>query len=362
MAATDSTRCSGCGAELSAAARFCSICGKDRYAAPPASAAAANTTVRGPAAAVSHRTGSYPPAAGTTSMPSYTSPLPPIGGATQNDKKKIVTAFVAGGFLLLVAGLFFANAAGLLNANKTVAPTTGVLNAPPTQIAPAPILNVPPTTAPPASPILTPPATAGNPMPEDVIAYLRWLKKFEAARRDLSNRSAAVAATAFVKMQKGALDKALDMSEPDMETPKARPENNFLPDLNQQTQQWNQAAGLFQQRVPPNPCAPLALAYNKALNVSIAKTIKLLNLIATIPEKAESDPSSLMQMLTELQTERGTRSISGEIDGTYDSANVVLDSLRDRYTDIPSDISRGQFDVKEESRGAVPSPVLPGFG
>ncbi|MBC8103072.1 MAG: zinc ribbon domain-containing protein, partial [Cytophagales bacterium] len=158
-------KCLGCGTELAANARFCSLCGRDVV-------------------------GSSPSGASSTVMPGRDSPPPPAGSAGGGNKTGL---FVGGGLIALaVIAFFIARAAGLFS-GAAAAPqaATGVLSAPQTQVVAAPILTAPSVAPPSAAPVLQAPPAKTNPMPADVAEYLRWLKQFEAGRQQLSSKGEA---------------------------------------------------------------------------------------------------------------------------------------------------------------------------
>lgn len=343
-------KCPGCGAQLAKGARFCSLCGT----------AIANSTLT-----------SQPNPPSQTMMPSRptSSPTagytPPVASTNGRSGK---TLWITGGAISLALVLFLLlKASGVLGAKSTETPTAAVLSAPQTRVVDAPVLNAPPVKAPEA-PVLTAPAMKGNPMPEDVIAYLRWLKRFEAARRSLTSRGAAQLLLTYANMVKGPLEDL--MKEPDQQSNEVKINTNKSEtEVSSIIQEWNKATGLFQSYPPPNPCAALATSYNSMLVTVVQQQLKLLNIMTdTLGKASESGgkpTTDITQVLTQLMDENNNKHMSRAADNTLTTANGALDAVRNQYTDIPEDIDRNHFDIKEESSVNIPSvglPAVPGLG
>jgi hypothetical protein len=347
-------RCTGCGAQLAAKARFCSLCGKEATPAVVAPAAAPSATRHPGAGAVS-------PArpAGAAA------PVPAAGG-----RKNGALLATASALALVLALFFVLKASGLLGAKRTEVPSAPVLNAPDTQTATAPVLNAPrtqPATAPvinapavsppPQAPILTPPTAKGNPMPEDVIAYLRWLKQFEAARHSLEDRGAAQLSVVAQELIKESMTGAhtlgtLDDDPTEPSSNKKALDFDFGP-LQKVIADWNQATAKFQGYPPPNPCATLATNYNGALATSVREMSHIVGGFQSAMDsltKSNGQPTGdMMQVLTGLKSEQRSHEGSKSIDTQYGDANAALDAVRDQYTNIPEDIDARHFQIKEEN-------------
>ncbi len=289
----------------------------------------------------------------------YQAPVNNNGGG------KIAAAIGGGVVLLAIAGFLFAKATGVLSAKKTEAPVTGVLTAPPTQTVQAPVLQVPPVAAPKAAPVLNPPATVGNPMPEDIIAYLRWLKQFEAARKSLEAKSAQQMTLCLQDLIKeyttGASMGLLDGDSSGATPPEHKP-MNYAAIIGGVIGEWNGAATVFQQKTPPNPCAPLATAYNGALTASVQQMSQLQSVMtnATASLKANNgqQTTNTQQSLTQLFQQKNGKQASQSVDGLYGSADSALNEVRNRYTDIPADISQAQFGIKSDGGSLMMPPGL----
>ena len=274
-----------------------------------------------------------------------------------------VIAVAAGIVLLLAVAGFALKLSGVLGAKKTDTPVAAVLNAPITQAVPAPVLAAPQVQVPNA-PVIQPPVATAAPMPPDVIAYLRWLKAFEAARHDLEDRGEGQVKVVLVETMKngmtgGANSGLLDGDASDVPAggPAGAPKSAFdFHAIDQMVQQWNQVTGLFQQHTPPNPCAGLALSYSGALTESVREMSQLMgtlrSTLAKIAGNNGQGTPDIMQTVSDLQAQHNSKSESQSIDGLFTSANSALDNIRAQYTNIPDDISAGQFSIKEQGGSA----------
>lgn len=334
------SKCAGCGNNLPANARFCPLCGT---ASAPSHPAASNRTV--------------------TAMPAH-SGTPYMAPPADDNRKKVAMAAGFGVLVLALAAFLFVKASGILSANKTEAPSAAVLNAPQTQTVQAPILNAPPVKKPEA-PVIQPPAAIGNPMPEDVIAYLRWLKQFEAARRSLESKGAGAMTLALQDLIKeyttGASMGLLDGDSTGASPPEHKPAN-YAATIGAVIQEWNQAAQVFQAKTPPNPCAPLATSYGGALSAGVQQMGELQGILTSAQQSlqganGQTTPDA-QNALTQLMQQKNTRGMSKSVDQQYGDANTALDAVRDRYTSIPEDISRSQFRIQTDGGSLMMPPGL----
>ena len=341
-------KCTGCGAALVPNARFCALCGKEAATTPGATQSFASAPVP------THQTQMVTPTYQTAPSASSSS-----------GSNKVAIAVGAGLLLVVIAGLLFAKTMGVLTARKTEAPVTGVLTAPPTQTVQAPVLSVPPVAGPKAAPVLAPPASVGNPMPEDIIAYLRWLKQFEAARQRLEAKGAQQMTLCLQDLIKeyttGASMGLLDGDSSGSAPPEHKP-MNYAAIIGGVIQEWNGASAIFQQKQPPNPCAPLATNYNQALTAGVQQMSQLQGVMTNAQEglKANGGKSTgdTQNTLTQLFQQKNSKQMSQSVDGLYQSANAALDELRNRYTNIPPDISQGQFSIKSDGGSLMMPPGL----
>lgn len=341
------SRCSGCGQNLAPNSRFCALCGK--AAAPVA------PTLHG-----AQTTGQYA--------------APPSG---DTGRKKV--ALAAGGGAVAAAIILFLGlrASGLLGAKPTAAPVAGVLSAPQTQAAPAPLLAAPQTqvSPPPQTPVLTAPAQAGNPMPDDVAKWLRWLKWMEGRRTTLKNQSDAAAVIIIGEMMKAPLQEM--MKEPDDIKEENMISKPALQKMAKMAVDWNEFTRDFQAGPQPpywaagtpnlpQACAPVAGAYNQMLTNIVQQQAQLQQILQQASESAgksggQATPD-VQNALTQLYGQNNNKGMSQTVDATISSADGALNALRSRYTSVPSDIDRGQLDIRDQGTVNVPSaPTMPTF-
>ena len=350
-------RCKACGTEAPAMSRFCNICGAAVTSAAPSSASA-------PTPGLAARPQPQPT---ITGQPTAYAPPQQAGGMN----KAGLAALITGIALVGVAGFLFAKSSGVLNAQKPTAPAGAVINAPNTQPAQAPLLSAPQPRAPKA-PILKPPSTVGNPMPADVIAWLRWLKWFEGERKRLEARSAGELVVqlqnAIKEYMTGESLGLLDGSFESGEAPK-KPAPNYGEQISKVIVEWNAAANVYRTpgaaNKPPLPdaCAPLASGYGMALDAGIAEMSKLMNTLNSALGSMSGqggDTNGATNAVRDLMTQKNSKSASKSVDALFIDANAALDAVRSRYTDIPPDISASNFRVISE--GASLSIPLPGLG
>jgi len=331
-------KCTGCGNEMTGAARFCPLCGREAAGASPASA---NPTL-------------------------MNQPTGYGGGAVADDasKKKTAMAVGFGVLALAIAAFLLFKASGLLASNKTQAPPAAVLNAPQTVTVAAPVINAPPVKKPEA-PVIQPPQNAQNPMPEDVIAYLRWLKQFEGARKSLESKGAATMTVALQDLIKeyttGASMGLLDGDSTGSSPPEHKPMNYGVM-IGAVIQEWHQANALFQQKTPPDPCANLATTYGGALRAGVEQMSSLLGILTNAQNSiknagGQSTPDA-QSSLTQLFQQKNSKEMSQSVDQQYGNANTALDAIRSRYTSMPDDISRQNFTIQTDGGSLMMPPGL----
>ncbi|MDX1933397.1 MAG: hypothetical protein SFU56_12380 [Capsulimonadales bacterium] len=347
-------KCPSCGAQTARGAKFCSLCGT----------AIPSATLSSPAnAAPSVMPGGVPPRPNPTATPgAYTPPVTSAGPRRAN-----VLAILGGATALALILFLLLKASGVLGAKKAEVPTAGVLSAPQTRVAEAPVMNAPPVKQPEA-PVLAPPEVKGNPMPEDVIAYLRWLKKFEAARRSLEYRGNA----AYLKLPTMLTMKM--MAHFDENNDQGQQNQGMTADVAAEigriVQELNAATGKFQAYPPPNPCAALAETYNMSLATKVRQLGKMQVAVSEIFRMFDAEGNtneSAQQMLPQLLQEMTTRAMSQEADAADLAADQALNAVRAQYTDIPEDIDDRHFDIKQVDLKIDPRSVIPpgmgmGFG
>ncbi|MGC4043977.1 MAG: zinc ribbon domain-containing protein [Armatimonas sp.] len=349
-------RCKACGTEAPAMARFCSICGAAVAApTPPPASAASSAAPRVPPAPTSSVTG--PP--GSISRTPTPTPAPSYDSGGDGGKKAL--AIGSGLVLLGIAGFFIAKSSGLLGVAPTKAPTSNVLAAPDTKPAAAPVLSAPQVDAPKSQPVLAQPPPVNTAMPEDIIAYLRWLK---ALNQNLQSMHADIVATGTSILPSIYGDLANMASETEANAP--APNNSATTQkLQKIVQNLNQVTGTFQSRTPPNACAPLATEYNKALQTTVGQTASMAQmftkLITSLTQDAQQGTASSQEMLPKLMQELSSGAMSKSADAGFNNSDAALNQLRDRYTQIPSDIAPGNFQLKSLDTGFDPKTMLRGL-
>jgi len=328
------SRCSSCGNPAAAGARFCSSCG----------APVGTTPVGAPPPAVQ----SPPPAPTSSANPERTGLSPSTWAA------------IGGGVVLLgVAGFLFARSAGLLGAPSPKAQPTAVLSAPKTDPPPAPVLAAPQTDSAPA-PILETPETASVPMPEDVAAYLRWLKKFDNDLRKVIADLEAVGISIIPELYTGMIDKVAGDED---QAPRSM-DDTLTTRAEGMVEQVNKLAMVFRQVPPPDACAPLAAAYTSALGSAVRGVAQLAGTYSRIAASFSGDVNQGGQdrqsMLPDLVKQLKGGGLSGAIDQEFSAADTALDALRERYNQVPSDIRGGAFQILPVDSGLDASKFLSG--
>jgi hypothetical protein len=295
--------------------------------------------------------------------------------ATPKRNNAAIFAAVAGvaclglaGTLLVKSGVLGAKptggSSGVINSPRTEPARPGLLTSEGVEAKPGGLITHQPVN-PPAPEVLTPADNPGSPMPDDVIAYLRWLKNFHNGLGDLNAQLEQVTIMLFPDMIKGIMDQA---SETEVESqPKAPDTKAPTARLSEVTQKLNNAAAMFQKTPPPNACAPLAQSYNTSLTVQIQQVQSMVSMLGEIigsfsnPD-AQAGADARMQKLTGLMQEKSSKGLSQNADALVLSADTQLNALRARYTNIPPDIDAGQFRIKPLNSGFDPSKLMGGGG
>ncbi len=374
------TRCLKCGSTLAPHARFCSVCGAESALPSPQTTGGLDATRGGSAQNMTQninatqglgRTSAYGGGAelGTTAafvaQNGTGSQNSGAGGGRQN---AIVVGSVAA--LVLIAAFIFASASGLLGAKKPDGGGAAVLSAPPAHPDQAPLLGAPaPTTA--VAPVITAPPAQNTPMPTDVVDYLRWLKQFEKGRVALESKSEAQMLLLVQELVKvgmvGTKDMGLLGGDPDTESKKTENAGSTIDTkaINGVIGDWNTAAGIFQQKNPPDVCATLASNYNGGLTSSVKGMTEILgagvravNSISSAGGQKTNDASEVLSFLTDQKNNAG---LSKSIEGFFSASDQSLDAVRARYTSMPADIDKPQFAIKSGQGGGINIPI-PGVG
>lgn len=364
-------RCLKCGSTLPPHARFCSICGTEAVPPTPPSAnltqgAAAQNVTGGQNFNRTPATGAGGAATtGQFGASGYAAPDP----KAENRKR---TAIAAGGgaAVVVAAGLVWAFASGVFGAKKPDAGGAAVLSAPPTQTVQAPVLSAPAPQVP-VAPLIAAPAAQTNPMPEDVIAYLRWFKSFEAGRIALESKSEAqmmLVMQEVIKISMGGTA-GMGLLDGDSEEASKKPQQTTFDTraVNAVIGDWNTATGIFQAKTPPNPCATLAQNYNAGMSGSVTAMsqilgagVRAIDSINSAGGQKTGEAGDVMSFLTDQKNNAG---LSKNIEASFSAANQSLDALRSQYTDIPADIDKAQFSIKTGNAGgiSIPIPGMPGM-
>jgi hypothetical protein len=264
--------------------------------------------------------------------------------------------------LLAVAGFFYARSSGLLGVAKTEVPSSQVLTAPETKPVAAPVLGAPQVDAPKSQPVLAQPPQVSTAMPEDIIAYLRWLKALNQRLQTMHSDTVSTGTSILTTLYSDLANMASETEPSQGQTPNT---SATVQKLQKVVLDLNQVTATFQQRTPPNPCAPLATEYNKALQTAVGQTASMAQmytrLISSLSQDAQQGTSSAQEMLPGLMRELSGEAMSKSADAGFNSADAALNSLRDRYTQIPSDIAPGNFQLRSLDTGFDPKSLLRGL-
>lgn len=326
-------QCSKCGGAAQASAKFCPLCGTQLIKE--------DTLTFG-------RTGQQNPIVSSGALASDVTRLP------RQFNPKMWASGAALAVALLGLGIFLAKTAGILGASPSSTKTTAVLAPPQTQTVSAPILQAPAITKV-EMPVLTPPAQTSTPMPEDVIAYLRWVKQYHADLKQLSSALEGVAMQIIPTLSVNGYNQLFGEEENRINVPG---QTQATAKLAQVSQQLNLMLSKFNSVRPPDSCAPLASQYQQAVTVHMQQIAK----IATVLEKIMTNPEGAAQLLPELTAESGSKNMSQSADASLKGADDQLNAVRTRYSDIPSDIGAGTFQVDKLDSGLNAGKLLGGTG
>ena len=379
------TRCLKCGSTLAPHARFCSVCGAESAPPAPQPANGLNTTQafdRAQSNTPTNQTQNINATQGFSRTSAFgggelgaTTAIAAQGGYSvpnpdAENKKRMM--LVGGGVAALVvfAMLVFAMSSGLLGAKKPSTAGAAVLSAPPAQTVTAPVLAAPAPTVQ-TAPVVTAPPAKTNPMPADVIDYLRWLKKFEAGRVALESKSEAQMLLLVQELVKTGMvgPKGMGLLDGDSEDASHAAKNAGptidTKAINAVIADWNTASSIFQQKTPPDVCANLASNYNGGLTSSVTgmtqilgSGVKAIDSINKAGGEKTSDSTDVMSFLTD---QKNNATISKNIEGFFSASDQALDAVRAQYTSIPADIDKPQFTIKSGPAGGVNIPI-PGMG
>ena len=291
-----SLRCGGCGARKSSPSSACTVCGmtpSPRRSAPPVQA---------------------PPRVGT-------------GGAIPAPPNRRRQCFVAlfslvavvgcSGFLLARAS----NPGGLLSAPGKPTGTGGGLF-----------------------------SGMRQPMPADVIAYLRWLKWFESERHRMQlNQIFSLAPLATTAAYADLLS---EDAPPIQGPPELAVARRFEERVSPVVKGWGATVEVFDKQPVPSACQELSQSYRtgltntkSAIGSILAKTVGTIRQIAGQKNKEELAKPALSW----LQDQKDNKSLSHSADDGFYIANVALARLRSQYREIPTDIDQAHFLIQPDA-------------
>lgn len=236
--------------------------------------------------------------------------------------------------LLIVAGLGAMLLKGQLAQKTGQTPTGKLVQAPgenqPIQLVQRPGEQTPinmvqrPAEQKPINVVQDPVDTA--PPPADIIDYLAFLKKLEAAKQVLIRKQTgdALSLMAQAKGLSGSVD------ENDYNSTLG----NISKNVNYSAEDWNQLSITLQQRTPPDSCRELHNRYYEHLG----KIQALMVAVNDAMSKIQSDPSNALQALTQMQGKAGA-----DADAMAAIADEALSNLCRRYH------LHKDFDIKTDS-------------
>ncbi len=167
------------------------------------------------------------------------------------------------------------------------------------------------------------------PPPTDIIDYLAFLKKLEAQKQVLIKKQTgdALMLMAQAKGLSGSVD----------ENDYNNTLGNISKNVNYSAEDWNQLSIMLQQRTPPDSCRELHNRYYEHLG----KIQALMVAVNDAMTKIQSDPSSALQSLTQMQGKAGA-----DADAMAAIADEALSNLCVRYH------LHKDFDIKTDSGSA----------
>ena len=164
------------------------------------------------------------------------------------------------------------------------------------------------------------------PPPTDIIDYLAFLKKLEAAKQVLIRKQTGDAL--MLMAQAKGLSGSVDENEYNSTL------GNISKNVNYSAEDWNQLSITLQQRTPPDSCKELHNRYYEHLGKIQALMVAVNDAMA----KIQTDPSNALQALTQMQGKAGA-----DADGMAAIADEALSNLCIRYH------LRKEFDIKTDS-------------
>lgn len=204
--------------------------------------------------------------------------------------------------LMVVSALLGRNIFPVTVAEAPTAETGKLLQAPPAPPMPGNVLQAPGTKAPPTD----------DPIPADVVAYLQQLQRIEAYRQQMQGDLSGAL---------GMMVKAMSMKAEIDDEAMTEKSTSLSQDAQTYANQWSVLTQNFEQIQAPPSCGDLHGAYRAMLSQSSAYLIQ----IHFSLEKAMSDPTNALQVLTQIQA-----GASRDVDHLILQANLQLQTTIDK--------------------------------
>ena len=205
---------------------------------------------------------------------------------------------------------------------------------------------------------------AHQPMPADVVAYLRWLKWFESERHRMQlNQVFSLAPLATTAAYADLLS---EDAPPIQGPPELAVAKRFEERVSPVVRGWGATVEVFDKQPVPAACQELAQSYRTALTTTKSAVGTILEkTVGTIKQLAgQKNKEELAQpTLSWLTDQRDNKALANRADDGFYGANLALEQLRNRYRDIPADLTPAHFHiVPEESKLKLPSLPTGLFG
>ena len=194
-------------------------------------------------------------------------------------------------------------------------------------VAKAPVLTAPVPVVPsaPPPPVPAPPAPSLPPeLPQDVLAYLRWLSHFEAARKTMEQRQTLERQNPTTRAWTGAGASA----------------DGALTLITRHIDEYNRTAAAFRRQAAPPSCQSLAAYYAHALDQSATALSRTVTRFTTaLASMDRNNPQTTEAIFEQLKIEQRSGPDAQQVSLSFAGANDALNTLRSQYTHLPSDIA-----------------------
>jgi hypothetical protein len=189
-------------------------------------------------------------------------------------------------------------------------------------------------------------AAARQPVPAEVVAYLRWLKWFESERHRMQlNQIFSLAPLATTAAYADLLS---EDAPPLQGPPELAVARRFEEKVSPVIKGWSATVEVFDKQPTPAACQELARHYRaglthtkSALATIFAKTVGTIQKLA-----GQQDKESLARpTLGWLQEQKEGKALSHRADDGFFAANAALEKLRSRYRELPADIDSAHFSI-----------------